>query len=88
MAKTRVTLVGCGRIGLTIAHGIKAAMKDIEVVGHDKERDVARLALGAKAIDKEVTRTRNLMALLDCPAAGRIGLPPTSVTTPLKVWFG
>ncbi len=34
------------------------------------------------------TFTRNLIAFDAWPAAGRIGLPPTSVTTPLNVWFG
>lgn len=81
MAKTKVTLVGCGRTGLTIAHGIKAAMKDIEVVGHDKERDVARLALGAKAIDREEW---NLPKACDGAALVIIAIPSSGVELTVK----
>ncbi len=53
MAKTRVTLVGLGRTGLLIASALRKAFPDFELIGHDRERDIAHRALKAKAIDRE-----------------------------------
>lgn len=81
MAKTRVTLIGCGPLGVTLGHAVKAAMKDTEVVVHDKERELARNAVTAKAADREEW---NLPRACDNAALVLINLPQDSVELTLK----
>lgn len=52
MAKSRVTLVGCGFIGLALGQALKREFKEVEVIGHDKDRDAMRNAEVAGAIDR------------------------------------
>ncbi|MCS7054835.1 MAG: prephenate dehydrogenase/arogenate dehydrogenase family protein [Thermoflexales bacterium] len=52
MSKTKVALVGCDFVGMSLGLAIKRALRDVEVVGHDKDRDAMRRAEGARAIDR------------------------------------
>ncbi len=52
MSKAKVALIGCDFVGLSLGMAIKRALEDVEVVGHDKDRDAMRRAEGAKAIDR------------------------------------
>jgi prephenate dehydrogenase len=52
MAKTRVTIVGCGLIGTAIALALRNLYKDIEIVGHDKDQANTQRAEKMKAIDR------------------------------------
>src|SRR5512140_3676546 len=52
MAKSRITIVGLGLIGGSIGLALKKAKVDTEIVGHDKNSDVARRALKMGAVDK------------------------------------
>jgi len=52
MAKTRVTLIGCGFTGTTLGLALKNVIKGIEVVGNDKDREAVKRAEQAKAIDR------------------------------------
>ncbi len=52
MQKTKVALIGCGYTGLVVGMALKATMKDVEVVGNDKDRDAMKRAEKAKAIDR------------------------------------
>ncbi len=52
MAKTRVALLGCGYTGIALGLAIKAAIKDVEIVGNDKDREALKRAEQAKAIDR------------------------------------
>ncbi len=52
MAKTRITIVGCGFIGTAIAIALRGLYKDIEIVGHDKEQLNTKRAEKLKAIDR------------------------------------
>ncbi len=53
MTKTKIAIIGCGSVGVAIGLAIKQAMKDIEIVVHDKERDAARRMIAQKAADRE-----------------------------------
>jgi prephenate dehydrogenase len=81
MSKTRITLVGCGATGTLIGHAIKAVMTEVEVVGHDKERDAGRKALAAKAIDREEW---NLPRACEGAAMVLIAIPQEGVELTLK----
>lgn len=52
MSKVKVALVGCDFVGMSLGMAIKTALQDVEVVGHDKDRNTMRRAEGAKAIDR------------------------------------
>ncbi|HEY3288755.1 MAG TPA: prephenate dehydrogenase/arogenate dehydrogenase family protein [Anaerolineae bacterium] len=52
MAKTRVTIVGCGFTGIAIALALRNLYKDIEIVGHDKDQSNTQRAEKLKAIDR------------------------------------
>jgi prephenate dehydrogenase len=52
MAKIRITLIGCGFVGMSLGYALKNAIKDVEIVGHDKDRDAMKRAEQAKAIDR------------------------------------
>jgi prephenate dehydrogenase len=52
MAKTRVTIVGCGFVGTALALAIRDLYKDIEIVGHDKNQANTQRAEKLKAIDR------------------------------------
>ena len=52
MAKTRITIVGCGFTGTAIALALRTLYKDIEIVGHDKNGANTQRAEKLKAIDR------------------------------------
>ena len=52
MAKTRITIVGCGFMGTAIAIALRSLYKDIEIVGHDKDQSKTQRAEKMKAIDR------------------------------------
>ncbi|MCL6510217.1 MAG: prephenate dehydrogenase/arogenate dehydrogenase family protein [Anaerolineae bacterium] len=52
MSKAKVALVGCDFVGMSLGMAIKRALGEVEVVGHDKDRDAMRRAENAKAIDR------------------------------------
>jgi prephenate dehydrogenase len=52
MAKSRITIIGLGLIGGSIGLALKKAKVDAEIVGHDKNSDVARRAHKMGAVDK------------------------------------
>ncbi|PJF47017.1 MAG: prephenate dehydrogenase [Chloroflexi bacterium] len=51
MNKAKIALVGCDFVGMSLGMAVKQALKEVEVVGHDKDRDAMRRAELAKAID-------------------------------------
>jgi prephenate dehydrogenase len=54
MAKTRITIVGCGFIGTAIALALRSAYKDAEIIGHDKNGANTQRAEKMKAIDRSI----------------------------------
>ncbi len=52
MKKPRITIVGLGFIGGSIGLALHQAEADFEIVGHDRERAVARKAKKTGAVDK------------------------------------
>lgn len=52
MSKPKVALVGCNFVGQSIGLAIKRALSDVDVVGHDKDREAMRAAEAAKAVDR------------------------------------
>jgi prephenate dehydrogenase len=81
MNKPRIALVGCGFVGTALGLALKAELKDVEIVGHDKDRDAMRRAESLKAIDKGEW---NLPAACDSAALALIAIPPDGVELTLK----
>ncbi|GIV83909.1 MAG: hypothetical protein KatS3mg052_0916 [Candidatus Roseilinea sp.] len=52
MNKAKIALVGCDFVSMSLGMAVKQALKEVEVVGHDKDRDAMRRAELAKAIDR------------------------------------
>src|ERR1035437_6494253 len=52
MARTKVTIVGCGFIGTAVAIALRSLYKDIEIIGHDKDQSKTQRAEKLKAIDR------------------------------------
>lgn len=52
MAKTRIAIIGLGRIGGSIGLALKNTKLDLEIVGHDKDLGVAGRAQKRGAVDK------------------------------------
>lgn len=52
MAKTRIAIIGLGRIGGSIGLALKNAKLDLEIVGHDKDLGAAGRAQKRGAVDK------------------------------------
>jgi len=59
MAKPKVTIVGLGLIGGSIGLGLKASTKDIQVIGHDIDHGIGRLAKKMGAVDENVVNLIN-----------------------------
>ena len=69
MTKSRITIIGLGRIGGSIGLALKQAKLDAEVIGHDKDHGVAGRALKRGAVDKTEWNLIN-----SCDGAGLIVL--------------
>jgi prephenate dehydrogenase len=52
VAKSRIAIVGLGRIGGSIGLALKKAQIDAEIVGHDKNTEIAHRAQKRGAVDK------------------------------------
>lgn len=88
MAKTRITIVGCGLVGTILGLALHAASKtnaslrDIEVVGHDKDQAAMKRAETAHAIDKG---NWNLPAACENAALVLVTIPQDGLETTLRV---
>src|SRR5581483_6869025 len=52
--KPRVTIIGLGRLGTSIGLALKKSGVELEIIGHDKVRDVGSAAQKAGAVDRHV----------------------------------
>ncbi len=82
MAKSRVAIIGLGRIGGSLGLALKQAKLDVEIVGHDKNTGVAGRALKRGAVDKTEWNLINA-----CDGAGLIilALPLDGIKDTLAV---
>ncbi len=85
MAKTRVTLIGLEYNNLAVGQALRNLLKDIEIVGHDKDRDVMKQAEMAKMVDKT---DWNIPNATEGAAAIFIGSPVNEYDTVFKAVAG
>ena len=52
MAKSKIAIIGLGRIGGSVGLALKKAKIDAEIVGHDKDSETAHKAQKRGAVDK------------------------------------
>lgn len=52
MSKTRITIVGCGKLGTALGLALRNVIKDAEIIGHDKDNRAAKRAESLKAVDR------------------------------------
>jgi prephenate dehydrogenase len=81
MAKARITIVGCGFVGISLGQAVKRALNEVEVVGHDKDRDAMRNAEMAGAIDRG---DWNLPSACDGAAAVFVAIPQDGLEVTFK----
>lgn len=81
MAKARVAIIGCGFTGTALGLALKAAISDVEVIGHDRDREAMRRAEAAKAIHKGEW---NLPAACDNAAAIFVTIPQEGLEVTFK----
>lgn len=81
MSKTKVTLIGCGFTGATVALALRSVFEEAEIVGHDKNREASKRALAAKAIDKDEW---NLPRAVENAALVVIAIPQDGLELTLK----
>lgn len=81
MAKTRITIIGCGSRGRLIATALRSVIADAEIIGHDKNQEVARLVEKEKIVDKSVW---NLPASVENAQLIVIAIPQDQVEATLK----
>ncbi len=87
MAKTRVTIVGCGLVGTILGLALHDAAKtnsnlrDLEIMGHDKDQAAMKRAEAAHAIDKG---NWNLPAACENAALVLIAIPQDGLETTLR----
>lgn len=67
--KPRITIIGLGRLGASVGLALKKTGAELELVGHDKDRDAMNAAVKAGAIDKAEWNLFNA-----CEGAGLIHL--------------
>jgi prephenate dehydrogenase len=58
MSKPRITIIGLGLVGGSIGLGLRSGTKAVQVVGHDREPGIGKLAQKKGAVDKS---TMNLL---------------------------
>ncbi len=52
MSKTRITIIGCGNLGIALGLALRNVIKDVEIIGHDKDSSAAKKAEALKAVDR------------------------------------
>ena len=52
MSKTRITIIGCGNLGIALGLALRTVIKDAEIIGHDKDGSAAKKAEALKAVDR------------------------------------
>lgn len=52
MSQQKIAIIGCGWLGSALGFALKTALKDAEIIGHDKNPDAAKKAEQIKAVDK------------------------------------
>jgi len=52
MTKAKIAIIGCNFAGMSLGMAIKRAIEQVEIVGHDKDREAIHQAERAKAIDR------------------------------------
>lgn len=72
MAKTRVVLIGLDYTTLAVGQAVRNLLKDVEILGHDRDRDVMKQAEMAKMVDKT---DYNIPSITEGAAAIFIGSP-------------
>lgn len=73
--KPRITIIGLGRIGTSMGLALKKTGADLELIGHDKNRDAGNAAQKLGAVDKNEWNLFNAcdgagLILLTMPLAG------------------
>lgn len=73
--KPRITIIGLGRLGTSIGFALKKSGAELEIIGHDKVRDVGNAAQKAGAVDRHDWNLYNAcdgagMIVLSMPLAG------------------
>ncbi len=73
--KPRVTIIGLGRLGTSIGLSLKKTGAELEIIGHDKQRDAMSAAQKLGAIDKSEWNLYNAsegagLILLTMPLGG------------------
>ncbi len=81
MAKTRVTLIGLDYTNLAVGQAVRNLLKDVEIVGHDKDRDLMKQAETAKLVERS---DWNIPNAVDGAAAIFIGSPANEYDTIFK----
>lgn len=81
MAKTRVALIGLNNNILAIGQAVRSLLKDVEITGHDRDRDKMRKAETAKLVDKT---DWNIPNTTEGAAAIFIGSPANEYDTVFK----
>lgn len=67
--KPKITIIGLGRVGASIGLALKKSGAELEIIGHDKVRDVGNAAQKSVAVDKHDWNLYNA-----CQGAGLIVL--------------
>ncbi|MCZ7665718.1 MAG: NAD(P)-binding domain-containing protein [Chloroflexi bacterium] len=65
MKAQNISIVGLGRLGASIGLAVQQSSLDVRVVGHDRNADVARLALSMGAVTKLEMEVQALAAKAD-----------------------
>lgn len=81
MPKTRVALIGLDYNTLAVGQAVRNLLKDVEIVGNDKDRDVMKQAEMAKMVDRT---DWNIPNTSEGAAAIFIGAPATEYDTIYK----
>jgi prephenate dehydrogenase len=65
MKAQNVSIVGLSRLGASIGLAVQQSSLDVQVVGHDRDPDVAEIVRGMGAVDKVEADVRSLAAKAD-----------------------
>jgi prephenate dehydrogenase len=65
MKAQNISIIGLGRLGVSIGLAVQQSSLEVSVVGHDRDNDVAQLALGTGAVNKLEVDVRNLASKAD-----------------------